>query len=54
MLEGALMGPAVAALLNGRARKVTPEVVRALEHALPGSTILVSGDFDQLYSGLIP
>ncbi|MGE5049871.1 MAG: diacylglycerol/lipid kinase family protein [Deltaproteobacteria bacterium] len=41
------MGTALAALLNGRARKVTPAVVRALRHALPGSTILVSGDFDQ-------
>ena len=39
------MGPAVAALLNGRARKVTPAVIRALKSALPGSTILVSGDF---------
>jgi diacylglycerol kinase family enzyme len=41
------MGPAIAALLNGRARKVTPSVVRALSKALPGSTILVSDDFDQ-------
>ena len=39
------MAPAVAALLNGRARKVTPAVVRALQSALPGSTILVSADF---------
>ena len=37
----------IAALLNGRARKVTPAVVRALERALPGSTILVSGDLEQ-------
>lgn len=41
------MGSGIAALLNGRARKVTPAVVRALEHALPGSTILVSGDLEQ-------
>ena len=41
------MGPAFAALLNGRARKVTPAVVRALSRALPKSTILVSEDFDQ-------
>ena len=38
------MKSAVAALLNGRARKVTPAVVRALRSALPGSTVLVSGD----------
>ena len=38
---------AIAALLNGRARKVTPAVVRALAQALPRSTILVSEDFDQ-------
>lgn len=37
----------VAALLNGRARKVTPAVVRALEKALPDSTILVSSDLEQ-------
>jgi hypothetical protein len=41
------MGTAIAALLNGRARKVTPSVVRALGKALPRSTILVSDDFDQ-------
>ena len=41
------MGTALAALLNGRARKVTPAVVRALRHALPDSTILVSDDLDQ-------
>ncbi|MGZ6124736.1 MAG: diacylglycerol/lipid kinase family protein [Myxococcales bacterium] len=41
------MRPALAALLNGRARKVTPAAVRALRHALPDSTILVSEDFDQ-------
>jgi diacylglycerol kinase family enzyme len=41
------MGAAIAALLNGRARKVTPSVVRALAKALPGSTILVSDDLDQ-------
>ena len=41
------MGTALAALINGRARKVTPAVVRALRHALPDSTILVSEDLDQ-------
>jgi diacylglycerol kinase family enzyme len=41
------MGTAIAALLNGRARKVTPRVVRALEQALPGATILVSHDLEQ-------
>src|SRR3954469_6569256 len=41
------MGTALAALLNGRARKVTPAVVRALRDALPRSTILVSDDVDQ-------
>ena len=41
------MASALAALLNGRARKVTPAVVRALRDALPGSTILVSEDLDQ-------
>lgn len=34
-----------AALLNGNARRVTPEVVRALRDALPGATVLVSADF---------
>ncbi|MGZ6142524.1 MAG: diacylglycerol/lipid kinase family protein [Myxococcales bacterium] len=38
---------AIAALLNGRARKVTPAVVRAMERALPGCTVLVSGDLEQ-------
>jgi diacylglycerol kinase family enzyme len=47
MLEGRRMGTALAALLNGRARKVTPVVVRALRNALPDSTILVSEDLDQ-------
>ena len=37
----------IAALLNGRARKVTPAVVRALQHALPDSSVLVSDDLDQ-------
>ncbi len=37
----------IAALLTGRARKVTPAVVRALEDALPHSTVLVSDDLDQ-------
>jgi diacylglycerol kinase family enzyme len=36
-----------AAFLNGRARKVTPAAVRALRHALPDSTLLVSEDLDQ-------
>ncbi len=40
-------GAAIAAFLNGRARKVTPAVVRSLRHALPDSTILVSDDLDQ-------
>src|SRR2546430_16807768 len=44
------MGTALAALINGRARKVTPAVVRALRHALPDSTILVSEDLDQARS----
>ena len=41
------MPSAIAALLNGRARKVTPRVVRALQAALPGATVLVSHDFDE-------
>ena len=40
-------GTVVAAVLNGRARRVTPAVVRALRHHLPNSTILVSDDLDQ-------
>ena len=47
VLQPRRMGTAFAALLNGRARKVTPAVVRALRHALPDSTILVSRDLDQ-------
>jgi diacylglycerol kinase family enzyme len=45
--EARRMGTTLAALLNGRARKVTPAAVRALRHALPDSTVLVSDDFDQ-------
>lgn len=40
-------GKGLAALLNGRARKVTPKVVRALERSLPDATILVSNDLEQ-------
>lgn len=40
-------GKGIAALLNGRARRVTPQVVRALERALPEALILVSDDFEQ-------
>ena len=40
-------GKGVAALLNGRAKRVTPQVVRALERALPDALILISDDFDQ-------
>ena len=40
-------GKGIAALLNGRAKRVTPKVVRALRHALPDAQILVSEDFDQ-------
>src|SRR5262249_13718641 len=47
LLQARRMGTAFAALLNGRARRVTPAVVRALRHALPDSTILVSQDIDQ-------
>src|SRR2546422_4072975 len=47
LLQRRRMGTALAALLNGRARKVTPAAVRALRHALPDSTILVSEDLDQ-------
>ena len=41
------MGTALAALLNGRARKVTPAAVQALRDALPRSTILVSDDMQE-------
>src|SRR5437868_6095265 len=40
-------GKGVAALLNGRAKHVTPAVVRALTKALPDALVLVSMDFDQ-------
>ena len=40
-------GRPIAALLNLRARHVTPKVVRALRNALPDATVLVSEDFDQ-------
>jgi diacylglycerol kinase family enzyme len=46
-LERLGTGRGVAALLNGRAKRVTPRVVRALERALPQALILVSEDFDQ-------
>jgi diacylglycerol kinase family enzyme len=41
------MGLGVAVLLNGRAKRVTPKVVRALERTLPRATICVSEDLDQ-------
>ncbi|HUJ29227.1 MAG TPA: diacylglycerol kinase family protein [Myxococcales bacterium] len=41
------MATPIAALLNGRAGQVTAAVVRALRHALPDSTILVSDDLEQ-------
>lgn len=37
----------IAALLNGRAKRVTPRVERELRSALPGALVLVSHDFDQ-------
>ncbi|MGI5862088.1 MAG: diacylglycerol/lipid kinase family protein [Myxococcales bacterium] len=40
-------GKGVAALLNGRAKMVTPKVVRALQKALPQATVLVSRDIEQ-------
>ena len=40
-------GKGVAALLNGRAKRVTSQVVRALERALPEALVLVSDDLDQ-------
>jgi diacylglycerol kinase family enzyme len=40
-------GKGVAALLNGRAKRVNAKVVRALEKALPEALVLVSEDFDQ-------
>ena len=40
-------GKGIAALLNGRAKRVNAKVVRALERALPEALILVSDDFDQ-------
>jgi len=40
-------GQGVAALLNGRAKRVNAKVVRALEHALPEAMIRVSSDFEQ-------
>ncbi len=40
-------GKGVAALLNGRAKRVNAKVVRALERALPEALILVSEDFAQ-------
>ncbi|MHB8874483.1 MAG: diacylglycerol/lipid kinase family protein [Myxococcaceae bacterium] len=40
-------GKGVAVLFNGRAKQVTPRVVRAMAHALPDATVLVSNDRDQ-------
>jgi diacylglycerol kinase family enzyme len=40
-------GKKIAALLNARAKKVTPGVVRALRRALPDAMILVSEDIEQ-------
>lgn len=40
-------GRGVAALLNGRAKRVTPRAVRELQRALPAACILVSEDLDQ-------
>ena len=37
----------IAALLNGRAKRVTPRVERDLRRALPGALVLVSHDFDE-------
>lgn len=40
-------GRGLAVYLNGRAKAVTPKIVRALERALPHAQILVSADLDQ-------
>lgn len=40
-------GRGLAVYLNGRAKAVTPKVVRALERALPEAQVLVSSDLDQ-------
>lgn len=40
-------GKGIAALLNGRAKRVNAKVIRALERALPDALILVSEDFKQ-------
>lgn len=40
-------GSGIAALLNGRAKRVSPSVVRDLQRALPKAQILVSHDFNQ-------
>jgi diacylglycerol kinase family enzyme len=37
----------IAALLNGRAKRVTPRVERDLRRALPDALVLVSHDFDE-------
>ena len=37
----------IAALLNGRAKRVTPRVERDLREALPNALVLVSHDFDE-------
>jgi diacylglycerol kinase family enzyme len=40
-------GKGLAALLNGRAKRVTPQVVNKLRSLLPDALILVSQDFDE-------
>jgi diacylglycerol kinase family enzyme len=40
-------GKGVAVLFNGRAKQVTPKVVRAMAHALPDAQVLVSNDREQ-------
>ncbi len=40
-------GRGLAVYLNGRAKAVTPKVVRALERALPEAQLLVCSDFEQ-------
>ncbi len=40
-------GEGVAALFNGRAKRVNPSVVRAFRRALPEARVFVSEDFDQ-------
>ncbi len=40
-------GQGVGVLFNGRAKRVTPRVVKAMTRALPQALVLVSDDFDQ-------